>query len=109
MTEDTRLMASLKKVKNIRQYVFSGRTRHDDAYAARGISVTRGQAGMYSKERHYMYCKNWGAGPTMKWCADMLICLSSIWRNTRTVSRKSDWLAQKLAQSENEAEKKRIA
>jgi hypothetical protein len=26
MTEDTRLMASLKKVKNIRQYVFSGRT-----------------------------------------------------------------------------------
>lgn len=27
MTEDTRLMASLKKVKNIRQYVFSGRTR----------------------------------------------------------------------------------
>ena len=26
MTEDTRLTASLKKVKNIRQYVFSGRT-----------------------------------------------------------------------------------
>jgi hypothetical protein len=26
MTEDTRLMSSLKKVKNIRQYVFSGRT-----------------------------------------------------------------------------------
>jgi hypothetical protein len=26
MTEDTRLMAFLKKVKNIRQYVFSGRT-----------------------------------------------------------------------------------
>ena len=29
MTEDTRLMASLKKVKNIRQYVFSGRTASD--------------------------------------------------------------------------------
>jgi hypothetical protein len=26
MTEDTRLMSSLKKVENIRQYLFSGRT-----------------------------------------------------------------------------------
>ncbi len=41
----------------------------------------------------YVCRKNWEAGPTMKWSADMLICLSSIWRNTRKVFRNSDWLA----------------
>jgi integrase len=48
MTEDTRLMASLKKVKNIRQYVFSGRTA-----AITDVQHLLGHASVKTTEKAY--------------------------------------------------------
>ena len=39
---------------------------------------------MSNKEHHYMFCRNWEAGPAMKWFADMPICPLGILRSMQT-------------------------